>query len=69
MKSAAIQPIPRQQPRGRFLEGLGAEPRRVARRPHVEAPASLIANPAQVRAPPGTKAGPLPLPNIPQKVP
>lgn len=47
--------------------GLGAEPRRGARRPHVEAPASRIVNPALVRAPPGTKAGPLPSPTFPRE--
>ena len=44
------------------FEGLDAEPRRSGRRPHVEAAASRVVNPARVRAPSGTKTSPLPPP-------
>lgn len=47
--------------------GLGAKTRRSARRSNVGVAASLIANLARARAPPETKAGPLPPP--PQQFP
>lgn len=64
------RPIPRQRPLGLFLESLDNKSRRGARRPHAGAAASRIVNPAQVRAPPGTKAGPplSPPPTFPRKI-
>ena len=62
MKNTAMQSLTLAATSRLFLEGPGDESRRGAKRPHVGVTASLIANTAQVRAPPGTKAGPLPLP-------
>lgn len=58
-----------QRPRGLFLEGLGAESRGSGRRPHVEAAASRVVNPARIRAPSRTKTDPLPprSPTFPRK--
>lgn len=58
------------QHRGLFVEGLGVESRRIARRPHVEATPSCLAKPTRATAPPRTKASlqPAPLPNKIQKV-
>lgn len=69
MKNTAMQSLTLAATSRLFLEGPGDESRRGAKRPHVGVTASLIANTAQARAPPGTKAGPLPLPTptIPRK--
>lgn len=61
------RPIPRQRPLGLFLESLDNKSRRGARRPHAGVAASGIVNEARARAPPGTKAGPLPPPTSPRK--
>lgn len=51
LKNTTMQSLTWQEPRGLFPEGPGTESPRNARRPHAEAPASRIANPARTTTP------------------